>query len=81
MSQDEPRDYCLNCGAYRDKRMGCTGCLALFGAVGLTIGFLAVATMFFEPMAQETAGFVVVLGLVYAGLAALSFCARWYRRM
>ena len=68
--------------------MGCTGCLALFSAVGFTIGVLAVAAMF--PTYGDAGGIGVFLfaGLVYAGFAALCFWAlarkrraRWYRRM
>ena len=79
---------CTGCGAFKDRRMGCTGCLALFGAVLFSIAVLIMAALFLESIDRGVMGFFVVGGLVYAGLAALCYWAlakkrrlKWYRRM
>lgn len=66
---------CAACGAFKDKRMGCTGCLALVGAVAFTLGVLGVAAMF--PHYGDEGGIAtfVFAGLVYAVLAALCYWA------
>ena len=79
---------CTACGAFKDKRMGCAGCLALLGAVLFSIGVLFVVALFPESIEQDAMGVFVIAGLFYAGLAALCFWAvatkrrlKWYRRM
>ena len=79
---------CSACGAFKGKRMGCTGCLALIGAVLFSFGVLAMLVTFAGSQAQDSGGFVVFVGLLYAGLAALCCWALvrirrqwWYRRM
>lgn len=79
---------CAACGAFKSKRMGCTGCLALIGAVAFALGALAMLVMFAESPAHEAGAPIAFVGLVYAGLAALCYRAlarkrrlRWYRRM
>lgn len=62
---------CAACGAFKDKRMGCTGCLALFGAVLFSIGVLIIVVLVPESIDRGAMGFIVLGGLVYAGLAAL----------
>ena len=68
--------------------MGCTGCLALFGAVALALGAVAMAAVLLAVEHPGAKGFAVFAGLIYAGGAAL--CSRalsrkrrlkWYRRM
>ena len=36
---------CAACGAFMDKRMGCTGCLVLLGAVVFAFGTLAMVAL------------------------------------
>ena len=79
---------CAACGAFKDRRMGCTGCLALFGAMLFSIGVLFVVALFPESIEQNAMGVFVIAGLCYAGLAALCFWAvarkrrlKWYRKM
>ena len=79
---------CAAWGAFKDKRMGCTGCLALFGAVRFSIGVLIMVALVPESIDRGAMGFIVLGGLVYAGLAALCYWAlakkrrlKWYRRM
>ena len=66
---------CTGCGAFKDRRMGCTGCLALLSAVLFFIGALFMLALFPASMDQGTMGVIVIVGLVYAGLAALCYWA------
>ena len=76
------------CGALKDKKMGCSGCLALIGPVVCTFGVFVMVTLFSETQHSGAAGFTIFAGLVYAGGAALCYWAlsrrrrlKWYRRM
>lgn len=78
---------CSACGAFKDKRMGCTGCLALFGAAASSLGALVMAGVYPESAQDGKLG-IAIIGLIYAGFAALCYWAlarkrrlRWYRRM
>ena len=62
---------CAACRAFKDRRVGCTGCLVLFGAVGFTIGVLAVAAMF--PTYGDAVGIGAFLLRVWSMLASLPY--------
>ena len=79
---------CTGCGAFKDRRIGCAGCLALFGAVLFSVAVLIMAALFPESIDRGAMGFFVFGSLIYAGLAALCYWAlarkrrlKWYRRM
>ena len=79
---------CAACGAFKDKRMGCTGCLALLGAVVFAFGTLAMVALLLGAEHPGAKGFAIFAGLVYAGGTAFCYWAlsrkrqlKWYRRM
>ena len=81
-------NVCAACGAFKDRRIGCTGCLALFGAVVFALGALVMVALLSEAEDLGAIGFAISAGLIYAGGAALCYWAlsrkrrlKWYRRM
>ena len=79
---------CAACGAFKDKRMVRSGWLALIGLVVCTSGALVMVALFSGVEHPVSEGFIILSGLVYAGVAALCYGAlagkrglKWYRRV
>ena len=67
--------------------MGRAGYLALIGWVACTLGVVVMAALFSGVEHPVSVGFIILSGLVYAGVAALCYGAlagkrglKWYRR-
>ena len=67
--------------------MGRAGYLALIGLVVCTLGVVVMAALFSGVEHPVSVGFIILSGLVYAGVAALYYGAlagkrglKWYRR-
>lgn len=79
---------CAACGAFKGKRMGLSGWLALSGLVVCTSGALVMVALFSGVEHPVSVGFIILSGLIYAGVAALCYGAlpgkrglKWCRRV